>query len=64
MKRRIFSKGLCRLWLAGSSVLVLGGCGLSDAQLTSIAQSLVGTGLNSLLTAWLACLFPEVASTA
>lgn len=47
MKRWMFSK---RVWLSGGSLLALGGCGLSDAQLASIFQSAVTTGLNALVT--------------
>lgn len=57
MKRSIFSKGLWRVWVPGSSVLLLGGCGLSDAQLSSIFQSVVQTGLTTLLTEAISSLF-------
>jgi len=43
-------KGFWRVWVPGGSLLLLGGCGLSDAQLTSILQSVILTGLNTLIT--------------
>jgi hypothetical protein len=61
MKRAIFSKGLLRVWIPGSVLLVLGGCGLSDAQLASIFQSVVETGLTTLLTQIISTLFSTAA---
>jgi hypothetical protein len=56
MKRWMLSRGLWRVWIPGGSLLALGGCGLSDAQLTSILQSVITTGLNTLLTQLLSAL--------
>ena len=63
MMRRMITKAKFRLCIAGGSLLLLGGCGLSDAQLTSILQSLILTGLTGVLNAVLAGLLPA-ASTA
>ena len=56
MRRSIFSRGLWRVWIPGSSVLLLGGCGLSDAQLASIWQSVIQTALTTALTQWISTL--------
>lgn len=56
MKRWMFSRGLWRVWIPGGSLLLLGGCGLSDAQLVSILQSVVTTGLNAFVTQFIATL--------
>lgn len=63
MKRRMFSRGLWRVWVPGGSLFVLGGCGLSDAQLASMLQSVVTTGLNTLLAQLLATLLGSAATT-
>ena len=57
MKRSMFSKGLWRVWVPGSSLLLLGGCGLSDAQLSAILQSVIQTGLTTLITEAVSSLF-------
>jgi hypothetical protein len=57
MKRSLFKRGFWRVWVPGGSLLLLGGCGLSDAQLTSILQSVITTGLSSLLTQIVSALF-------
>jgi hypothetical protein len=62
MKRLMFSKGLWRVWVPGGSVLLLGGCGLSDAQLSSIFQSVVQTGLTTLVTQIITTLLGTAAS--
>ena len=56
MKRSILSRGFWRVWVPGSSVLLLGGCGLSDVQLASIWQSVIQTALTTALTQWLSTL--------
>jgi hypothetical protein len=38
-----------RVLIPGASLLVLGGCPLTDAQITSILQSAIGTGLNTIV---------------
>jgi hypothetical protein len=38
-----------RLWAAGGVTLLLGGCGLSDQQLAGVFQSVLATGLNTLV---------------
>jgi hypothetical protein len=63
MKRSIFSKGLWRVWIPGSSLLVLGGCGLSDAQLASIWQSVIQTALTTALTQWISALGTAATTT-
>lgn len=60
MKRdfRLVSYRALRLWAAGGSILILGGCNaLTDAQLTQILSSFVSTGLNALLTNAVGALF-------
>lgn len=48
---------LLRVWVPGSSLFLLGGCDiLTDQQLTSIATSLISTGLNTVVTQALAAL--------
>ena len=44
------------MWIPGGSVLLLGGCGLSDAQLASIWQSVIQTALTTAVTQWLSTL--------
>lgn len=56
MKRWFSVRRFATLWLPGASLLALGDCALSDQQLTSIAQSAVTTGLNTLLSQLLASL--------
>ena len=41
---------LLRVCLSGGSLLAFGSCGLSDQQLSSIAQSVITTGLGSFVT--------------
>lgn len=62
MRRSIFSKRLLRVWVPGSSLLLLGGCGLSDAQLASILQSVVQTGLTTLVTQIITTIFGTAAA--
>ena len=40
---------LMRVLIPGASLLVLGGCPLTDAQIASILQSAIGTGLNTVV---------------
>ncbi len=56
MKRLILSSRLWRMWIPGGSVLLLGGCGMSDAQLASIWQSVIQTALTTGLTQLLSAL--------
>jgi len=58
MMRRMITMAKFRLCIAGGSLLLLGGCGLSDSQLTGILQSLILTGLTGVLNAVLAGLLP------
>ena len=44
------SSGLWRVWIPGGSLFLLGGCGLSDAQVASIVQSLISTGVSALVS--------------
>lgn len=47
---KFFAKpSVMRIWMSGAALLAVGGC-LSDQQLSSILQSAVSTGLNTLLT--------------
>lgn len=62
MRRSILSKGLLRVWVPGSSLLLLGGCGLTDAQLASIFQSVVQTGLTTLVTQIITTIFGGAAA--
>lgn len=64
MKRSMFSRGLWRAWVPGGSLLLLGGCGLSDAQLTSIVQSVITTGLSSVLSQFVSTLFGAATAAA
>ncbi len=58
MKRRNYSKLFWRVFLPGSGLFVLGGCNaLSDAQLTSILQSAIGTAMNAFVTNLISTLF-------
>jgi len=41
---------LLRVYIPGGSLFLLGGCGLSDQQLTSIAQSVITTGLTTFVS--------------
>jgi hypothetical protein len=47
-------RGWLRLAVPGGFVLLLGECGLSDQQLTSIAQTVITTGLNTIVSQTLA----------
>jgi hypothetical protein len=53
-----------RTWAAGGSLFLLGQCGLSDQQLTSIAQSVISTGLNTIVSQILATLVGAGATAA
>ncbi len=44
------------MWIPGGFMLVLSSCGLSDAQLASIWQSVIQTALTSAVTQWLSTL--------
>lgn len=44
---------LMRLMAGGSSVFLLGGCALSDQQITSIFSSVITSGLSTLLNAFI-----------
>lgn len=58
MRKRWMSKSaVLRVWAAGGTALLLGGCGLSDQQLTAIATSTISTGLNTLVSQALIALF-------
>lgn len=63
MKRWMLSSRLWRLWVPGGSLLLLGGCGLSDAQLTSIATSVITTGLSAFVSQLLTTLFSAASAT-
>ena len=56
MKRSFYVKSFYRVWIPGASLFILSGCGLSDAQLTSIWQSVLQTALTSAFTQWLSSL--------
>lgn len=60
MKQWIYSKYFWRLWVPGGSLLAVTGCGLSDAQLTSILQSAITTGLNALLSQMATAMFGAI----
>lgn len=62
MKRRTWFGRLWRVWIPGGSLFLLGGCGLSDVQLTSIFQGVVETALTTIVTGALSCLVPEVSA--
>lgn len=51
MTRKATRAGWTRLWMASSTLLALGGCGLSDQQLTQILSSVFSSGLTALVTA-------------
>ena len=64
MKRNVgtVSYRALRVWAAGGSMLLFGGCNaISDAQLTQILSSFVTTGLNAILTNGIAALFANAA---
>ena len=43
-----------RLWVSTGVLLQLGGCGLSDQQLTGILSSVITTGLSQLVNTFIA----------
>jgi len=47
MKWWLVHRRLVRVCVPGGSLLLLGGCGLTDQQLVSIAQSVITTGLST-----------------
>jgi hypothetical protein len=59
MKRWVSSSRLWKVCVPGATLFCLGGCGLSDAQLTSIATSVITNGLTALLYGILGALVPE-----
>ncbi len=64
MKQRRYSKVFWRIFLPGGSLFLLGGCNaLSDAQLTSILQSAIGTAMNAFLTNLISTLFSSGGTT-
>lgn len=52
------------LGLAGGSLLAFQGCGLSDQQLASIWQSIIQTGLNTLVSNILGAFFDALQAAA
>ena len=56
MKRSFYVKCFYRVCIPGASLFILSGCGLSDAQLTSIWQSVIQTALTTAVTQWLSSL--------
>lgn len=56
-KRRDSVRKLLAVSASGGSLLLLGECGLSDQQLTSILTSTISTGLNTLVSQGLIALF-------
>lgn len=64
MKRNSFwSTRFARIMIPGGSLLLLGDCGLSDQQLTSVAQSVLTTGLTTFVTQAISALFSVGAGT-
>ncbi len=55
-QRRVSWRRVLATLSAGGSLFLLGECGLSDQQLTSIATSTISTGLNTLVSQGLAAL--------
>lgn len=47
MKWWLVHQRLVRVCVPGGSLLLLGGCGLSDQQLVSITQTVITTGLST-----------------
>jgi len=52
-----------RLASAGAGLSLFGGCGLSDAQLTQVLQTVISTGLNTLLSQAISAFFGATAGT-
>lgn len=48
-----------RVWAASGPLLLFGGCGLSDQQLTGILTSVITSGLGTLLNSFLGALAPS-----
>lgn len=63
MRKHVSWRRRALLWTAGVSLYTLGGCGLSDAQLTGILQSAVSTGLNTLVSTGISALSSQTSAT-
>jgi hypothetical protein len=59
MLKWLARKRLLRVLVAGSSLLLLGSCPLTDAQITSITQSAISTALNTVVRQLFTGLFPS-----
>lgn len=57
MKRLLFSKFFWRVGFPGSILLGFSGCGLTDAQLASIWQSVLTTAFTTMMTQFISSLF-------
>jgi hypothetical protein len=57
MKRLMQSKFIWRVGVPGSALLAMNGCGLSDAQLASIWQSVLTTAFSTMVTQFITNLF-------
>jgi hypothetical protein len=49
MLKRLARKSLFKVLIPGGSLLLLGSCPLTDSQITSIGQSAISTGLNTIV---------------
>ncbi|RMF82341.1 MAG: hypothetical protein D6744_06145 [Planctomycetota bacterium] len=56
-------RGWTRVLVPGGSIALLGGCGLSDQQLSTLFATAVSTGLNTLVTQAIAALFGGLTGT-
>lgn len=63
MKRLRLKTHFVRWAFPAAALFQLGGCGLSDSQLTSVAQSVVTTALNTLVTQGLGLLLAGATGT-
>jgi len=57
MKRLMLKKALWRVCVPGSIMLGFSGCGLSDAQLASIWQSVLTTAFTTMASQFMSSLF-------
>lgn len=64
MKRLMNSKFMWRVCVPGSMILGFNGCGLSDAQLASIWQSVLTTAFTTMVTQLIRAFFSAATGTA
>lgn len=62
--KKFCKRQMVRVWAPATTLAFLGGCGLSDQQLTSIAQSVITTALNAFVSQGASLIFQSLGNGA